>query len=285
MNERLRWPPPPLIGRRFHPSTAHFMPPASGGLSIRRIVDQLVHEEYAKLDQIDIWTSGDGTCLSTKNWPWRPHGQLYQVLLAEPLERWFEHMAVDLSQLRLIVTLRDPRDSIISQYHLTNEPVHVAITSGHPIAASYAAEAERVRQWTLEGYIAERFASQVDNLRAIRRVVDRLQPENVCFLSYAQLCERFPHFLQGLIEFLQIRPSPAVIATLLQTEDIRYKERLHRDSLSHCANAAPMPGRHKRELKPETISWMTQECSDILNWMAAHETPELASLYLGGVTP
>lgn len=282
MNARPVWPAPSIVGRRAYPSTIFFVPTASGGMAIRRIVGQLLRGEYHEYRQLALWKNGDLSCAGTREWPWQRDGQLYHVTMAEPLAQWFDEAHIDTGRQRLILTIRDPRDSIISLYHLTNEPVHAAATAGLPVAASYDEEAARVRACTLEEYVAERFVSQLHGLRAIRALAERLRPENVCFLSYAQLCEAFPTYLQRLIDFLQIRPAPSVVADLLATEDVRYKDRLNPRSLSHCTNAAPMPGRHKRELQADTIARITRESSDILEWLAQHELPELSHIYLDG---
>lgn len=279
------WSAPPRIGRRGYPSLLHFVPVACGGMSVRRITRALLSGEYAYSGQLDdFWTQGDLLCHRTLEWPWETEARIYLVSLTPPLQRWFDLRGHDLDRLRLALTIRDPRDSIVSLFHLTKDPVHSGFAVGRQIQDQYESDLRRVEAMSLDQYVLERFAGLLDNLRQMRTMAKRLRPHNVCNLSYAQLCLDFPTFLLRLIDFLQIDPAPDTICRLLETEDVRYKERLNAKSLSHCINAAPMPGRHRRELAPATIEQITHEAKDVLHWLAEIDAPQYASIYLDGAS-
>lgn len=272
--------PPQPFGRRFLPSLLHFTPTASGGVSLARILSQLVAGEYNISNQGEFWKNGDVACKGTADWPWQASGRLYRTFLAAPITEWFNSGRVDLQKVRLILTIRDPRDSVISSYHLTTDVVHTRGAKGWAVETLYNDEQEQVSKWSLEEYVARRFTYTVDNLRTIREITGRLRSENVCCLSYALLCENFPRFLDRLINFLQISPDPAVVDRLLQTEDVRNLAQLNPNSLAHCVKSSPMPGRHKRELLPRTIEHITHEGRDVLEWLASMDEPDLSSIYI-----
>lgn len=262
------WTEPHRLGHRRYPSVLHFLPSGSGGMSVRRIISALVGSEYAYHGQLDeFWLNGDIGCANTERWVWKPDGNYYLVSISAPLEAWFRRRGHDLNRLRLILTIRDPRDSIVSLYHLTHDTLHSKYTAGTPVQSAYEAEQRRVAELTLDEYVRERFVYQLENLRTVRALAEQLHPAQRCVLSYAQLCEDFPRFLARLIDFLRIDPDPAVVTHLLQTEDVRNKDSLNSGSFAHCPKAAPMPGRHVRELPPDTVQLITRLGADVLDWL------------------
>lgn len=274
------WSPPARIDRRYYPSVHLFLPPASGQASVTRILNKLAPPLYEFVaPEHEAWRNIDSLDGGTRPYRVESHGVLYHWWYGAKLVEDALHAAeLAPARARTIVILRDPRDSLVSLYHLTLDPRHEPPKDSARYQ-TYLHDRERLRQRGLDEYVLETGNGWVWQLEQVTAFFDRCAPANTLFISYALLCHDFPQFLQQLMHFLRVTPPQAVVEELLRTEDVRRSDSLNPKSLARFANAAPMPGRHKRDLQPDTIAKLNECSAGSRAWMRKHEREDLRSLY------
>lgn len=259
------------------PSLILFLPYASGGLSIRRIITRLTDGQYRLCEtDIDAWWGKDEENI----YDLRPTGHIYIFFNPLRMKQAILDSGLALDTLTYLVCLRDPRDLLASLYFLTQDHTHIAITQGSPIYQQMLDAAEKAAATSIDDFVrgpnADVLRGMMDDLRA---VLAEIPEANIRHLSYAALCHAFPQYLASLIAALGAHPSRATITDILRTEDIQRPQTLHSDSLARFPKASPNPGRHKRDLQPATIDHLTREFRINLDWMARHDIPEFRELY------
>jgi hypothetical protein len=273
------WPAPRRLDRRFYPSVHMFLPPASGQASITRILQRIAPPLYDLVaPERDAWRT-----MQALDEPGRPpqvesHGALYHWWFgATAVERALQAADLRIGQARTLVILRDPRDSLVSLYHLSLDPKHEP-QKNHARYASYVAERERIAAMGLDEYVNAHANGWISQLEQVAAFADRCAAHGSLYLSYALLCHDFPQFLSRLMRFLRVQPPDETVDFLLRTEDVRRTDSLNPGSLARLAHAAPMPGRYRRELKPESITRLNAISAGLRDWMRAREDATLKAL-------
>lgn len=280
------WLPPPitLTGAKDHASVILFLPPCSGGIAVRRILAKLTASDYAFHDvDLNNWFT-QGAKGSDRPYPISRRGGIYLFFNAGNLRSSLHNSGIQPGELNTIVTIRDPRDTLVSLYHLTLDTNHTPdmLTASSEIKARVQmmfAEADRVRKLTVDRYVLEQVQNWVSNLDHFRALVSGRDGADATFLSYALLCNDFPAFLGKLIDTLELSPPPALIDEVLLTEDVRKSDTLTKASLAHFKNASPLPGRHRKELSADTIEELNRQTREIRLWLGANDDSRLRCLY------
>lgn len=309
--ERERWTPPRVESTNAPPSVIVFLPHASAGVSIRRILYKIASPQYTIVDlDLHTWTAGrpdearrilqriatgqhfadhpeennasGTTCVSAPaDQAWILAGRRYLYITSNPerIGQAINDSGLQPETLRYLVCLRDPRDALVSLYYLVQDNTHLSIVRDTSLHAHYCAIKDDAAQVSLDQYVRQNVDSLHKPLSAIQQFVEKLPRELVRHASYAALCQAFPTYLASLIEFLDLTLDAKTIAEVLRSEDIEQTATLNRNTLALCAKASPKPGRHKRDLQPATVQLLNGKFKTILDWIAANDLPQFQELY------
>lgn len=279
-----RFPPRFLpVEARSRPSILLLLPPATGSLAVSRILARVVGSEYTIHDfEYKTWAEGESRTDAWRIPEYLPEGHIYWWFDAANLSRSLEHHQLNADEFKILVVMRDPRDSVVSLYHLTRDQLHLDLANDFCSSErleSMHAECERLANVSVDDYAAEHISWWTSAVLTAQKVVDTAAPRNVAFLSYALLCQDFPSFLKQLISFVGVTPDHTLVDELLISEDVKKRDTLNPSSLSFAKRASPLPGRHQRELRPDTVALLNHATSDARRWMAAMEFPSLRPTY------
>jgi len=194
------------------------------------------------------------------------------LLLHNAPERF--NPATPLADYRFILNARDPRDLVCNQYHWQ---------FSHPFPQESEVEsAARQARVAAEGM--DGFALRLDNtayLRGVLEVARRIAPMDRIFIGYAMYCLHFDEvaariagFLGGSVEGLHRRQRKA-----LERERV---ENLASNRFwvgQRWAGADTAPGRHRRELRPDTIRVLNQRYAWFLDFLQRMDDPPMGGSY------
>jgi len=178
-----------------------------------------------------------------------------------------------------LICLRDPRDLLVSLYFLAQDSTHIAMAEGTPIHEKMLIAAQKAAATPIDEYVLNSVASVRQLMEDLQHILAEIPSQKIWHLSYAALCQAFPQYLASLVDILGASPSRHTIVDILHTENIQRPKTLHRDSLAHFPKASPSPGRHKRDLEPDSVKRLYQEFAPTLAWMADNDLPEFRELY------
>lgn len=279
--EPKRWTPPRAEATNAPPSIIMFLPHASAGVSIRRILYKIASPQYTITDlDLHTWTAGrpdearrillriatgqhfadhleesrtTGVSAPADHaWQLAAYRHIYITSNPERIGQAIRDSGLQPEALRYLVCLRDPRDALVSLYYLVQDKTHLSIVRDTSLHAHYCAIKDDAARQNLDQYVSQNVDSLYKPLSAIQQFVEKLPREQVRHASYAALCQAFPVYLASLIEFLDLTLDAKTIAEVLRSEDIDQTATLNRSTLALCAKASPKPGRHKRDLQPAT---------------------------------
>lgn len=301
------WQAPKPGATNAAPSVILFLPHASAGVSIRRILYKIAGPQYTIIDlDLHTWTVGrpdearrilrriatgqhfadepaeqdSATKVpAEQDWHISPTRHIYITSNPGRITQAIGDSGLSLASLRYLICLRDPRDALVSLYFLVQDKTHLSIVRDTSLHAHYCAIKDDAAQQTVDQYVTQNIDSLHKPLDAIQQFSNEVPREQVRHASYAALCQAFPRYLASLIEFLDLTLDARTIATVLGSEDICQTATLNKSTLALCAKASPTPGRHKRDLQPATIQLLDREFRDILDWIAANDLYEFHELY------
>ncbi len=277
------WKTPEAIGHADQPSCIVFLPPTCGGASVYRILSALSAKHYRYLNfEVDAAYSNDpykGELSAMHGYDYQLVGNIYSWRESARLSDSLRNSTLVPQDFRYLVVLRDPRDSLVSLYHILRNEKHLPPDSMTAFKDAALSEKRRLESLPLDDYVIENASYWSQNITGLAVLLASVPHDKIEFLSYAVLCEDFPTFIERLNRFLQIKPESGVLNHFLQTEDVRKRDTLVAYSLARFEKAAPMPGRHKRELRPDTIAKLNEITAEARHWMASLEAPEYRHLY------
>lgn len=270
------WPPPHKLHNRYSPSIILYLPYCSGGWSVRRIIARLIADQYQLCEtDLKVW-SGVG---KADTYNLEETGYIYVFFNPKQMKKAILDSGLRLEGMTYLVCLRDPRDLLVSLYFLAQDSTHIAMAEGTPIHEQMLIAAQKTAATPIDEYVLNSVASFRQLMEDLQYILAEIPSQKIRHLSYAALCQAFPQYLAGLIDVLGVQPTRHTIADILYTEDIQRPKTLHRDSLAHFPKASPTPGRHKRDLKPDSVKRLYQEFAPTLAWMADNDLPEFRELY------
>lgn len=270
------WIRPPELSIRFNPSIILFLPFASGSASIRRIITRLIAGQYV------LWETDLDVALgrgSEDTYRIKPTGHVYVFVNPVTMRKAIIDSGFGFDELTYLVCLRDPRDMLVSLYYLAQDSTHLSYCEGQPFHQQMIIAAQEAAAVSVDQYVLERSGSFRSQLEELKMFLAAVPVERTNYLSYAMLCHAFPRYLSHLVMALNAHPSRHTLADLLITEDVQRPKTLTKSSLAHCPKASPPPGRHKRDLKPESVRRLLHEFRSVLAWMADIDLPEFRELY------
>lgn len=162
----------------------------------------------------------------------------------------FYHHIPRLNRYKILLLLRDPRDTLTSLYY--------SRTYSHVVENEYH---RRLREDALQQNI-DAFCLQLASNRKLlyenylRTLAER---PNVLILKYEDMVADFPVFLDRIIRFLGYAPSAYLRQAILNEADFKVEKE---DIYAHKRQVAP--GDHLRKLKPGTIRELNRVFAGIL---------------------
>lgn len=202
---------------------------------------------------------------------WVPPERGAIVLINAP--QYF-NLDLDFTRYRLVLNARDPRDLLCNQYHWRLVHPHPGDAPGDLEKRAAAAQARGIDAFVLGG-------SNASTYKALREITRRAPSERWMFLGYAMWCLEFDAALARLAAFLgtDLAALPAAqrdAALRERTPDIAGNPQWIGQQ---WAGADTAPGRHRRELRPDTIATLTERCAEDLQWLREVDDPRMADLY------
>jgi tetratricopeptide (TPR) repeat protein len=277
------WTAPEVVGHMDLPSCIVLHPVASGAASVARILIALTAGHYRYLSfEIDAFYANDpykGELSAMRGYDYQLAGTVYSWRESSRLRDSLINSALSPGDFRYLVILRDPRDSLVSLYHILKNEKHLPPKNLTAFKDAALNEKRQAESLSLDDYVIENAHDSNRNITVLAALLASVPRDKIEFLSYAVLCDDLPRFIERLTRFLQIKPESSALETILRTEDVKKKDSLIATSLAHFEKAAPMPGRHKRELRPDTIAKLNEITAEARRWMASLEAPEYRHLY------
>lgn len=163
---------------------------------------------------------------------------------------WFVENLPDIERFRVLLTLRDPRDMLTSQYY--------SRAYAHTIFNQAGVDRRRkAREMGIDAFVRaelpeleERYTGYYENL------VGR---ENVLFLPYEKMVTDFDDWLSDLAGYLGAPPDHPELAKIRAEASFRVKKE---DKYSHRRSV--QPGNHREKLKPETIRFLNERLGPLM---------------------
>ncbi|SDC35407.1 hypothetical protein SAMN05444678_102396 [Sphingomonas sp. YR710] len=187
----------------------------------------------------------------------------------------------NLNDQRFIVNFRDPRDRICNEFMWYM--IHPLNSEDTP--EQIEARAAILRDQGIDAWISERLKdtplTDRDYYQYFMRNVDRIPAQDRVVNSYARLCLGFDSFVERSCIALGLEPTSERKAAV----ELERAEKLELNPrwIGHTwAGSDTMPGRYKREMRAETIAFVTDYYAPVLRAMARLD-PDYADLYLEGL--
>jgi len=249
-------------------SVIFFSTPTSGNGSMFRAISTLAEGSLEAVRWVDdLYKAGRIQDVALLSPP--PHGALIKHNAPERF-----NPATRLSHYRFILNARDPRDMVCNQYHWQ---------FSHPVLNEMPEQtAQRRASVAQEGIDA--FVLRHDNGPYLKGFVDaarRIAPPDRIFIGYAMYCLHFEEVMARLSDFLAI-PLASIPA--------RNRRRIGRERVENLATnrhwvgqrwagADTAPGRHRHELRPETIAELTRRYSGFIDFLRRMDDPRVTHTY------
>lgn len=172
---------------------------------------------------------------------------------------------------KFLINIRDPRDLVCNQYYWALQ---------HPVPNLSADEIEARHKKLLEIGI-DNFAKNKDNLFYYQRIMEivRSSPKEAYqFVTYAQLCMDFDNFIKRSADFLNVEITENHLASL----DIERIDKLGANPAwigNQWQGSDIWPGRHKRELKTETITKLNFQYREVLDFLREFDEDSVSHTY------
>lgn len=202
---------------------------------------------------------------------WSPPALGHLVLFNAPA---LLNPSLDLSRYRFVVNTRDPRDLACNQFHW--KLVHPSPADG---PGDLERRAEAARATGIDDFVLK--ANNKPTYCALRDLTLRAPRSNWMFLGYAAWCLQFDGAADRLAAFLGVDlatlpPKRRAALAKERTPDIAANPNWIGRK---WAGADTAPGRHRHELRAETIATLTRLHAGELRWLAEIDDPRMAELY------
>lgn len=160
-----------------------------------------------------------------------------------------------LSDYKVLVVLRDPRDVLTSLYY------SMAYSHAMPRGEGKVHVAA-LRREALSVDINDFVRQQADVfVRRYRAYFDLAQRSHIHLTTYEQLVTSPHAWLDDLLAYLDVRLFTWTRRRLISARDFRVD---HENPKAHVRQVAP--GDHGRKLSGETIAWLNAKFADVLAW-------------------
>jgi hypothetical protein len=184
----------------------------------------------------------------------------------------------NLNGQKFIVNFRDPRDRICNEYMFR------LVHSNNPEEPKEAVEARAkiLLEKGIDAWIRENLGtgglSDRDYFKFFMDNVARIPAADLNVITYARLCLDFDSFIERACAAM----GKALTPDLRDALEVERTEKLEQNPKwigRVWSGSDVVPGRYRRELKPDTIAFLTERYAPVLKQMARLD-PDYADLYL-----
>lgn len=182
--------------------------------------------------------------------------------------------ATRLADYRFVLNARDPRDMLCNQYHWQFVHPNPGET---PQAA--AERQERVRGEGIDHFVLNLCIDHY--LNGFFGIVRRIAPPDRIFIGYAMYCLHFDVATSRLADFLGV-PLAALSGGQRKALNKERVENLPANSNwigRQWAGSDTAPGRHREELRPETIRALNERYAWFLEFLRRMDDPLVTQTY------
>ena len=162
---------------------------------------------------------------------------------------------LDISNNRLLVHVRDPRDCVVSAYYSFG--YSHTIPPGKEEKKNFMERRERIRSQNIDDYAVEEIGAVVKRLRTYMRHARRADRHLIS--RYEDMVLDFPTWVRRVSAFIGGSDGSAAVEELERKVSFETKGE---DIYKHKRQV--LPGDHRRKLKSETIVQLNEICGDLL---------------------
>lgn len=166
------------------------------------------------------------------------------------------HSMPILSNLRVILQVRDPRDCITSQY-FSYKASHVVPTDPDK-AKTFLERRQKIGETQIDDFARSAADSYVLRLERLKYILET--HDDVLLLKYEDMVDNTKHWLAQISKFIEQPLTPELEKGIAKYINFRVSSE---DEARHKRQVAP--GDHKRKLTPETISILNEKLAPMLN--------------------
>jgi len=242
--------------------------PTSATGSMFRSLAIIGQPRYRPLEWIaDFWTNDRMEAIRSEVPPPSDH-----LVMHNAPERF--NTATRLRDYRFILNTRDPRDLLCNQFQWQFV---------HPMLGETPEQEARRRQRISEAGIDKWVLEQDFRplLRGFLNVARKIAPPDRIFIGYAMHCMHFDEVTERAAAFLDcpLEALPAERRAELDSERVANLPGNSKWIGQFWPGSDTAPGRHRQELRPETISILTQRYAVYLDFLRRMDDPRMAHLY------
>lgn len=233
----------------------------SGTGSLRRIISKLIGENRLDYLAHDFYERR-ALPEMRKYHPGTDPGKVYNWSTPE---HW--NTDLDLSKYHLLVNFRDPRDILCNQYFWSQSHPQPGLS-----AEQVEAKRREIRDAGIDAYVLN---SEKDHggVWTVCKAYDKAKSEDRSMISYAQLCLDFDGMLATLCRVLEVDLTADVASRF---DDERVEKLMQNPAFMNAIGDWQgkdfSPGRHKTELKPDTIEILNKRFAKPLAFFREHDS-------------
>jgi hypothetical protein len=184
----------------------------------------------------------------------RPNGYLYSVLGG--MVKNIDHM----DTYRIILTVRDPRDILVSKYFSTAFSHAVPEKTGNK-RASFLKKREAAKNMSIDAFVLKEYPVVLSRFRAYKNELIE-EYDNVTVLRYEDMITNYRGWLKRLAEGGGLNVSDPLFKRL--TTEFEEKSVRSENKYRHVRKATA--GDYKEKLQPETIHNLNEKFSPYMRF-------------------
>jgi len=210
--------------------------------------------EYAFYSKFKYFTSQSQEELENNQYLFKSKGILYSVFGG------FFNGIEDIDKYKIIITIRDPRDIIVSSYF--------SITVNHMEPPKTSDKYERFinlrktyKKLNIDDFALQKVKSVKNNFK---NYIDSgiVRKDNVLLLKYENMVTDFPNWLNELFDFLEVNKSYAIYSQLIESQKkiVPKTENINKHIRKGRA------GDYKEKLSKKTIEVINKDLKEVLEY-------------------
>jgi sulfotransferase family protein len=164
----------------------------------------------------------------------------------------------DISNYKIILQLRDPRDVMVSQYFCSAYSHYIPDKENPQIAMQMHVLREALLTATIDDFVLQNVDSRLKKYHLYHEKI--INKTNVSFLKYEDMVFNFDNWLHNIIDFLNIDVPENLLKDIRDSANFEVKEEnifVHKRSV--------LPGDFRRKLKSVSVKQLNDKCRDVLS--------------------
>jgi hypothetical protein len=195
-----------------------------------------------------------------------------KYLLPQGYDIYLFNQPQDLSGLKFIINLRDPRDLICNMYYWI---------FAHPVPAEQEEHMtivrEKIKQEGINSYCIKNDISFF--YKTFFEIMEKVPKENIYVVSYAQVCLISDQVIDNLAKFINTDLSPDEINNCKKNEFPSSLQGNPNWTSGTWIGSDLLPGRARVDLDYSTFNLLTERYAPILEFLAVNDLKGLSNIY------